>query len=221
MKLSESTFTILQNFASINESILIKSGSKISTIAVNNCIIAEADVDEDFPKDFAIYELTRFLNGLRLMKNPDLDFSEDSYVTIREGNLRVKYFFADPEVIVTPPDKKIVLPSDDVSFQIEHSQLDKLIKASSVYQLPDLSIVGDAGVIRLLVRNKRISSSNEYSIVVGETNNNFVFNFKVDAIKIIPGSYDVSLSKELLGRFSNKKYNITYHIPMEPDGTFS
>lgn len=220
MKLSESTITILKNFASINQSVLVKTGSNLRTISVMKNILAEAEIKEEFPKDFAIYDLNQFLNGLNLHQDPDLDFANDSHVIIREGKRRVKYFFADPEVIVSPPEKQISLPSEDVCFQLEHSQLDKLIKASAVYQLPDLSAVGEAGVIRLVVRDKKNDTSNEYSIVVGETNSTFTFNFKVENIKIIPGTYDVVVSRKLLSRFTNEKYNLNYYIALEPDSSF-
>ena len=220
MKLSESTITILKNFASINQSVLVKTGSKLRTISVMKNILAEAEIKEDFPRDFAIYDLNQFLNGLNLHQDPDLDFTNDSHVIIREGKRKVKYFFADPEVIVSPPEKKISLPSEDVCFQLEHSQLDKLIKAAAVYQLPDLSAVGESGVIRLVVRDKKNDTSNEYSIVVGETNTEFTFNFKVENIKIIPGTYDVVVSSKLLSQFTNEKYNLSYWIALEPDSTF-
>jgi hypothetical protein len=220
MKLSETTLAILKNFSSINQSILVKSGSKLRTISVMKNILAEAEITENFPKDFAIYDLNQFLNGLSLHQDPDIDFSNDSHLIIREGKRKVKYFFADPEVIVSPPDKEISLPTEDICFQLEHSQLDKLIKASAVYQLPDLSAVGEAGVIRLVVRDKKNDTSNEYSIVVGETDKEFIFNFKVENIKIIPGAYDVVVSQKLLAQFTNPKYNLSYWIALEPDSQF-
>jgi hypothetical protein len=220
MKLSPETISILKNFASINQSILVKSGSKLSTISVMKNILAEVEVKENFPKNFAIYDLNQFLNGLSLHQDPDLDFQNDTHVIIREGKRRVKYFFADPEVIVTPPEKELSLPTEDVSFQLEHSQLDKLIKASAVYQLPDLSAIGEDGVVKLVVRDKKNDTSNEFSIVVGETNEEFTFNFKVENIKIIPGTYDVTISKKLLSKFANPKYNLTYYVALEPDSSF-
>lgn len=220
MKLTDNTITILKNFSSINQSILIKSGSKIRTMNILKNIYAEANVEENFPKDLAIYDLNEFLNGLTLHQDPDLDFADEKFITIREGKRRVKYFYADPEVIFTPPDKEVTLPSEDVCFQLEHSQLDKLIKASAVYKLPDLSAVGESGVIRLVVRDKNNDTSNEYSIVVGETDSEFVFNFKVENIKIIPGSYDVIVSQNQASKFVNSKYNLTYFIALEPDSVF-
>ena len=220
MKLSDNTLTILKNFAGINNSILVKEGTKLRTISVAKNILAEADITEEFPRDFAIYDLNQFLNGLSLHADPDLDFKEESYLSIREGKRRVKYFFADPNVIISPPEKEINLPSQDVCFQLDSASLEKLVKAAAVYQLPDLSAVGEAGVIKLVVRDKKNDTSNEYAIVVGETDQEFTFNFKVENIKIIPGAYDVVVSSKLLSKFTNTRYNLTYYIALEPDSTF-
>jgi len=221
MKLSDSTLTILKNFAGINNSILVKSGNQLRTISVAKNILAEASIDEEFPRQFAIYDLNQFLNGLGLHQDPDLDFSPDSYITIQEGKRRVKYFYADPNVIISPPEKEITLPSEDVHFQLESTSLEKLLKAAAVYQLPDLSAVGENGVVKLVVRDKKNDTSNEYAITVGETDKQFVFNFKVENIKIIPGAYDVIVSSKLLSKFSNTRFDLKYFIALEPDSTFS
>jgi hypothetical protein len=220
MKLSDNTLTILKNFAGINNSILVKEGNRLRTISVAKNILAEADISEEFPRDFAIYDLNQFLNGLSLHQDPDLDFKEESYLSIREGKRRVKYFFADPNVIIAPPEKEINLPSQDICFQLDSASLEKLVKAAAVYQLPDLSAIGEAGVVKLVVRDKKNDTSNEYAIVVGETDQEFTFNFKVENIKIIPGAYDVVVSSKLLSQFTNTRYNLTYYIALEPDSTF-
>ncbi len=221
MTLCDNTLMVLKNFAGINNSILVKKGSKLRTMSVAKNILAEADINEDFPREFGIYDLNQFLNGLSLHQDPNLDFSEDTYLTIREGKRRVKYFFADPQVIVTPPEKEIDLPTKDVCFQIESVTLDKLLKAAAVYQLPDLSAVGKDGVIKLVVRDKKNDTSNEFAIVVGETDKDFVFNFKVENIKIIPGAYDVVISSKLLSKFTNTNISLVYYIALEPDSVFN
>lgn len=220
MKLSDKTLSVLKNFSSINQSILFKEGNKLRTISVMKNILAEATVAEDFPKDFGIYDLNQFLNGMSLHQTPDLDFSNDGYVTIREGKMRSKYFFADPNVIVTPPDKEIKLPSEDICFELSTDQLDKLLKAAAVYQLPDISAVGESGVIKLVVRDKKNDTSNTFAVVVGETENDFCFNFKVENIKVLPGTYEVVVSQKLLSRFSSKNHDLTYYIALEPDSTY-
>ena len=193
MKLSESTVSLLKNFSSINQSILFKEGQKLRSISVMKNILVEANVSEEFPKDFGIYDLNQFLNGLSLHSSPDLDFDNDQYVVIKEGRSRSKYFFADPSVIVAPPEKEITLPTEDVCFQLTSQQLEKLKKAASVYQLPDISVIGENGVIKLVARDKKNDTSNDFSIIVGDTETDFVFNFKEENLKIVPGNYDLSL----------------------------
>ena len=220
MKLSDKTVNLLKNFSNINQSILFKEGSKLRTMSVMKNILAEAEVVEEFPKDFGIYDLNQFLNGMGLHQNPDLDFTNDNHVVIKEGRMRSKYFFADPSVIVTPPDKNLDLPSEDVSFELNTQQLDRLLKAAGIYQLPDLSVIGKAGVVKILVRDKKNDTSNDFAITVGETDKEFVFNFKVENIKIITGTYDVVVSQKLLSRFKCKDYELTYFIALEPDSSF-
>ena len=183
-------------------------------------ILAEATITEELPRDFGIYDLTQFLNGMGLHQSPELDFKNEGHVVIKEGKMRSKYFFADPEVIVKPPDKTIELPSEDVTFELSTDQLDKLLKAAAIYQLPDLSVVGENGAVKLLVRDKKNDTSNSFSIAVGDTESEFSFNFKVENIKILPGTYEVVVSQKLLSRFSAKNYDLTYYIALEPDSTF-
>ena len=220
MKLSESTLSLLKNFSTINQSLLFKQGSKLRTISVMKNILAEATIEEELPKDFGIYDLNQFLNGLGLHQSPELDFANDNHVVIKEGRMRSQYFFADANVIITPPEKEMILPSEDVSFELKTEQLDKLLKAAAIYQLPDLSVIGEAGVVRLLVRDKKNNTSNSFDITVGETGSEFAFNFKVENIKILPGTYDVVVSQKLLSRFISKNYDLTYFIALEPDSTF-
>ena len=220
MKLSDKTILLLKNFSSINQSILFKQGSKLRSISVMKNILAEAIIDEEIPKDFGIYDLNQFLNGLSLHQSPELDFTNDQYVVIKEGKMRSKYFFADPSVIVSPPEKEITLPSEDVSFVLASQQLEKLKKAASIYQLPDISAIGENGVVKVVARDKKNDTSNDFCIVVGETDKNFIFNFKEENLKIIPGTYDVIVSSKLLSKFTSQNYALTYYIALEPDSTF-
>jgi len=220
MKLSDRTINLLRNFSSINQSILFKEGKKLRTISVMKNILAEANIDEEFPQDFGVYDLGQFLNSLNLFQDPELNFNGDSYVTVKEGKQKSKYFFADPSVIVSPPEKSINLPSVDVEFNLKSSQLDRLLKAASVYHLTDLSVIGEGGEIKLMVHDRKNDTSNDFSIVVGETSQKFALHFKVENIKIVPGTYDVKISRKLLSEFKCSEYDLTYYIALEPDLTW-
>jgi len=100
------------------------------------------------------------------------------------------------------------------------NQLDKLLKAAAVYQLPDFCAVGGAGVVQLVVRDKKNDTSNSFSVIVGETDKEFTFNFKIENIKILPGTYDVSISQKLMSKFVSKDYDLKYYVALEPDSTF-
>ena len=80
MKLSEHTTSVLKNFASINQNLVIKEGKTISTMSAMKNIVAKAEVDEDFPREIAIYDLNEFLAALSLFTNPVLDFSENHVI---------------------------------------------------------------------------------------------------------------------------------------------
>jgi len=220
MKLSDKTLSLLKNFSTINQSILFKKGTKLRTISVMKNILAEATISEEIPTDFGIYDLSQFLNGLSLHQSPELDFTNEGHVVIKEGRMRSKYFFADPSVIITPPEKSIDLPSEDVTFDLSTDQLDKLLKAAAIYQLPDMAVVGKDGVVKVVVRDKKNDTSNDFAITVGETDASFSFNFKVENIKILPGTYTVVVSQKLLSRFTNKNQDLIYYIALEPDSTF-
>ena len=220
MRLSDKTLMLLKNFSTINQSILFKQGNSLRTISVMKNILAEATIEEDIPKDFGVYDLNQFLNALSLHQKPELDFKNDGYTVISEDKARSKYFFADPNVIVSPPEKEITLPTEDVCFQLNTNQLDKLLKAAAIYQVPDLSVIGEDGTISIVIRDKKNDTSNHFSVTVGETTNNFMFNFKVENIKILPGSYNVIISSKLLSRFTNTDIDVKYYIALEPDSTF-
>lgn len=220
MKLSDKTLSVLKNFSYINQSLLFKEGSKIRTISPMKNILAEATVQEEFPKEFGIYDLNQFLNGLSLYQSPELDFQNEGYLVMREGKMRSKFFFADSNLIVSAPEKGISVPSEDVSFELDTQELNNMIKASSIHQLPDLCVVGEAGVVKIVVTDKKNDTSNDVSLIVGETDQEFSFNFKVENIKIIPGTYEVVISRKLISSFTSKNYDLKYYIALEPDSTY-
>ena len=223
MELSDKTHKILQNFTSINQSLSFKEGRTIRTISPMQNVLAEAEIEEYIPKDFAIYDLPQFLNTVALYRDPDIDVStEDTHAMIREGKMnRSKYFFSDPSVIIAPPEKEMKLPTEDVSFVVQDEQLRRIMKSSGILGLPDLSVVGEAGVVKLVVSDRKNDTSNDFQIVVGETAAEFCFNFKIENIKLVPGSYEVVISRKNLARFVNNALNLTYFIALEPDSKYN
>ena len=90
MKLSDSTLSLLKNFSTINQSILFKQGTKLRTISVMKNILAEATVSEELPKDFGIYDLGQFLNGLSLHNSPR-KYKEDESIKALQDYISTTY----------------------------------------------------------------------------------------------------------------------------------
>ena len=214
--ISKSTVEVLKNFCSINKSIVIKPGNQVATLSINKNILAIADVQEHFDSQISIYDLGVFLGGLSLFDQPKIDTSESNYVTVSDerGRSKTRFFYADPDVIVQPPEKEIDLPSTAVKFFLPASSLQQLQRAASIYQLPDLCLHVDNGTMVLSVTDRKNETSNSYSVEVGESEDEFCYCFKVENLKLLTNDYNVSISNQNVALF--KGDGIKYFIALEP-----
>lgn len=215
--ISKPTIEVLKNFCSINKSIVIKPGNKISTLSINKNILAIADVEEQFDTQISIYDLGVFLGGLSLFDQPKIDTTQTNYVTVSDqrGKSKTRFFYADPDIITQPPEKEITIPSEDVKFRLEATTLQQLQRAASVYQLPDLCLFSDGGVMNLCVTDKKNDTSNSYSVEVGTSEDEFCYCFKVENLKLLAGDYNVTVSKHNVALFQGN--GIKYFIALEPN----
>ena len=219
MFLSQETVSILKNFSTINQSILIREGMQLRSMSVMKNILVEADITEDFEKDVAIYDLNQFLNCLSLVPGAEVSL-EDNSIVISDGTNAVDYRYSDPSVIAAPPDKELKLPSEDVCVVLSEEHLETVKKAAAVLQIPDVTLIGDGERIHLTVRDKKNTGSNSYSIDVGDTTHVFQFNLKVENLKLIAGDDDVIIRSKNLAKFTNHSRPVVYYIAVEPDSTF-
>jgi len=221
MKLSNDTVGVLKNFASINQNLIIKEGSELTTMSAMKNIVARAKVMETFPKEVAIYDLNEFLAALSLFTTPVLDF-QDQFVTMsEEGNPRnsLKYFYSDPSV-VTSPSKMITMPSEEVTFTLNDDIVNQLKRAAGVISSPDLALENNL----LTVKDKKNDTANNYSINVdckSEENADYTFFFKVENLKLLGGDYRVAVSSKFISHFKNTKSDIEYWIALEPESKYN
>jgi hypothetical protein len=221
MNLSSDTVSLLKNFSDINQNILVKPGNKVQTISTMKNILAEAEISEKFESEFAIYDLPEFLRSVELFEKPELKFNGGSNVQIADSNSKqaIKYFFADKSVIVSPT-KNITMPDKEVTFTFKKETFAKLLKAATTLNLPDVAVKGDGKSINLVATDKKNKSSNEYSLVVGETDKSFTAYFKTENFKMVSDDYDVAISKQKISHFVNRNKPIQYWIALEPDSEF-
>ncbi len=222
MKLNQTTQDILKNFSEINTNILIKPGSELNTISTMKNILAKATINENFDKEFGIYDLNEFLSVVSSLDKPELTLQEKHMTISTEGSRsKVKYFYSDPSVIVSP-NKEVNMPESDVTFSLSESNLVQLQKMAAILSSPDLALIGEkGGDVVLKVCDKKNDTSNKFDIVVGENATaNYTFYFKVENLKMISGDYDVAVSSKSIAHFTNTKLPIQYWIALEPDSVF-
>jgi hypothetical protein len=219
MKLTSSTISILKNFSTINQNLMVKPGNTLSTMSAMKNIVAQAEVTERFPQEFAIYDLNEFLSALSLFEEPELNFQEQ-YVTItQEGSRKnLKYWFSDPEVVTTPS-KAIVMPSTEVTFNLSSDTLSEIQKAAAVIGAPDMALTNGS----LMVTDKKNDTANAYDTELGvnETDAEYKFWFKVENLKLMSVSYDVEVSSKSISHFTNSAVGVEYWIALEPESTYS
>ena len=224
MKLSEHTTSVLKNFASINQNLVIKEGKTISTMSAMKNIVAKAEVDEDFPREIAIYDLNEFLAALSLFTNPVLDFSENHVMITEEGKTgnSLKYFYSDPSVVTTPS-SEITMPKTEVNFSLDSSDLSKVQRAASVIGSPDLVLEKNGVGSYLTVKDKKNDTANNYSLDVDvEGKGDYNFYFKVENLKLMPLTYDVKVSSKNISHFKSQTSNaVEYWIALEPESSYS
>ena len=222
MKLNQTTQDILKNFSEINTNILIKPGSELNTISTMKNILAKATINESFDSEFGIYDLNEFLSVVSSLDKPELTLQEKHLTISAEGSRsKVKYFYSDPSVIVSPT-KDVNMPESDVTFTLSESNLAQLRKMAAILSSPDLALIGTKdGDVVLKVCDKKNDTSNKFDIVVGENATaNYTFYFKVENLKMISGNYDVAVSSKSIAHFTNTKLPIEYWIALEPDSVF-
>ena len=227
MNLSNETVSVLKNFATINQNLVIKTGSSISTMSAMKNIVASAEVKEVFPTEFAIYDLNEFLAALSLFEKPNLDFKDDFVVMTEDGSTgkALKYWYSDPSVVTTVT-KEITMPECEVNFSFENNLLSNVQKASAVIGVPDMVLEGmDSGVALLKVTDKKNATANDYAVKVNVNNEDgknlpYKFWFKVENLKLLSGTYDVAISSKNISHFVNANVNIQYWIALEPESKY-
>jgi hypothetical protein len=216
MKISKRTLAILKNFSSINQSIVIKPGTKLETISNVKDTFAKADAEETFATQVSIYDLNEFLGVVSLFEDPDFAF-DDKSVTISEGKTSQTYFYADASVITTPPEKGVTLPSTEVTASLSKEQLSKLVRSAAVNNAADLTFKNGS----VVVHDKTVPNSNKFEISdVASTSGNYELSIKVEKLKMVSDDYEIKICAKGLAHFTGSQ-GIEYFIALQPNGSYS
>ena len=220
MKLSKHTLNMLKNFSDINMSIEIKEGNILRTVSVQKNILAQAELEDSFPQDFAIYELNRFLGAISLFDDPEFKLNGKS-TNIGTARHSVDYVYCDPSMIVTPPENNINFPEPEVKFTLTQDALSQVMKASNVLGTPEIAVESDSGNINIKALDVNNDSTDTFTVNLDEkSDNKFKFVFKTENMKMLPGNYDVEISSKGISHFTMQGQKLQYWIATEASSTF-
>jgi hypothetical protein len=214
MKLSDKTLTILENFSKISSSAFFFPGKTQKVMTPAKSIYAQADFDEEFPIEFGIYDLTKFLSVLSLFNNPELEF-DAKFVTIKNDSSEATFWFTPKDLIsnaVVDPSKSIKLNAVDLAFGLSKEDYKYLKSSASVMGLPNFIIEGDGKSINLLVKDADTATSNKMSKRVGETTDTFEFVGDISNLRMLDDDYDVQVSKKGIIEFTSKNNSLKYWV---------
>jgi len=215
MKLSENTMNVLKNFSSINDGLVLQKGTKQRTMAPDQTVLIEATLSDDFPEQFGIYELNKFIGNITTLNDPELTFGKDS-VIMQDSDIRLNWYSCSPSLIVSPPDKELVIKKIDVAFDLTADLLKKILRLSLMNNLSNITLIGKDGELRLQTHEKKNDTSNfAYTKIADYDGKDFTVSFKADKFKMIPDDYHVEVSIGTFAKFTNKSGTLNYYIAQE------
>lgn len=224
MKLSNETLSVLKNFGAINQGIFFRKGKTLKTVSSHKNILAQVDINEDIPADFGVYDLNNFLSVVSLHKDdPSFDFDEKHVVIVgNKGRSKIKYRFCEPTMIVVPPEKEISMPNPEISFSLTAEDFDWILRAASVLSSPHIAIESDGTKVSVITLDLQNDSAHTDSLEIGNGDGNkYRMVFKTENIsKVLPGSYDVSISSKGVSHFKNKNIPLQYWVTTEQGSKF-
>jgi len=223
MKLSKQSIDILKNFSSINSNLHIIQGADQITVSPMKNIMVEAKFEDEFPREFAIWDLSKFLGTISLFDDPVLDFREKN-VVVSSGSTKVVYHYAEPKLVSgCRPTKEFTMPDTVINFDLSHREFVELQRASAVLRLPDLCITNTDDGIEIVALDKNDVTSNRYSITVGENKSGASFKMflKSEYLKLLAGDYTVDISDKIVSRFKNNTVDLTYYIALDSDSVYN
>jgi hypothetical protein len=204
MIIKPETLKVLQNFQTINSSIIIRPGSTLETMSPGEGILAKAKIEDDFPRVVPIYDLAKFLGILSLSKEEsDVNFGDRS-MTITQGSYSVIYAYTPEDQIISPPiDKIIKIKNPDVTFELTQEVWMRLSQAMRVMGFSEFAFVGENGVLSIQALSTKNDSSDTYSTDIGETDKTFTCIIEASNMRLMPADYTVSVMSKGISYFQS------------------
>lgn len=215
--MKQETLSILKSFSSLNKSIRITKGKQIDIYSTSFSVLAHANIDDEFPKTFSIYDLNQWLSTLSLFDEPTVEYKDKS-MEIVKGNKKVKYRYSHDSITSDQVLISSIPKVDEIfTFEISKEQLQELLKASSVLSLSLIKFTPN--YIHAYSKSSSDGSlDNEYIIELDNANITDEFHesinkmaIKVESAKFIITDYKVTITPKYI-RFDSLDNVLTYIV---------
>jgi len=219
MKITEQTKKLLENYATINNGILIQATKENTPTTLQTCdshkmVMAQTVISEKFGFDVCLYDLKQFLSVLSSLKDPEIEFNDNNVVIKDLDSSTIKLSYADP-MTVSHLTKTVTLPAPAVSFDLKQESLTKLLNFSNILGLVDLKLYSKEGKLFFQAFDKKGATKNTFEVEVGVGGNaGDEFYFQRDLLKMIPGDYRVELSSKAAKFVSMAHANLEYIVAL-------
>ena len=223
MKLSTQTISILKNFGAINQGIFFKKGKTLKTVSSHKNILAQANINEEVPAEFGVYDLNNFLSVISLSADPTFEFEDKNVVIVgNKGRSKTKYRFCEPTMIVTPPEKELAMPDAEISISLSEDDFDDIMRTAAVLSSPQIAVESDGKKINLATLDTANDSAHTNTLELGVGDGKvYKMILKTENLsKILPGNYSVNISSKGISHFKNKDADLQYWVTTEQGSKF-
>ena len=223
MKLSNETISLLKNFGAINQGIFFKKGKTLKTVSSHKNILVQANINEEVPADFGVYDLNNFLSVISLSSDPTFEFEDKNVVIVgNKGRSKTKYRFCEPTMIVTPPEKELSMPDPDITIELSLDDFADVMRTAAVLSSPQIAVESDGSKVNLATLDTANDSAHTNTLEIGSGDGKvYKMIFKTENLsKILSGSYTVNISSKGIAHFKNKNVDLQYWITTEQGSKF-
>jgi len=223
MKLSNETISILKNFGAINQGIFFKKGKTLKTVSSHKNILVQANINEEVPADFGVYDLNNFLSVISLSSDPTFEFEDKNVVIVgNKGRSKTKYRFCEPSMIVTPPEKELSMPDPEITIDFSTEDFGDIMRTAAVLSSPQIAVESNGSKVSLITLDTANDSAHTNTLEIGSGDGKvYRMIFKTENLsKILSGSYTVNISSKGIAHFKNKDVDLQYWITTEQGSKF-
>lgn len=202
----EKIVKILQNFSTINPSLLI-TPTELGVISNSKSVIAKYPFQTPFDfEPFGLYNAKDFLGILNAMSKPTVEVQEKFVSIVGQNSDRVKYFTTASELVPKVPNMDISHPDFTVimKFNLSSDRLAVIKKMSAILKSKFIFFETDNKRIRITLGDELESSGNNYEV---EISDDIKVNILESVLKIptcdfnvLDGEYEITIvSKTVKG----------------------